>query len=60
MKSLSKAFPDKKVPVAVLTGLSKRYSKRVLDPNSNFVKRLTTDPKDSKNISATKLTEYLS
>jgi hypothetical protein len=60
VKSLSKVFPDKKVPVAVLTGLSKKYSKKPLQPTSNFVKRLITDPKDPKNVNATKLTEYLS
>lgn len=50
-------FSDKKIPIAALTGLSKKYSKRVLDPNSNFVKRLSVD---AKNINAVKLTEYLS
>jgi len=50
-------FSDKKIPIAALTGLSKKYSKRVLDPNSNFVKRLSVD---AKHINAVKLTEYLS
>lgn len=59
-KSLSKLFPDKKIPIVVLTGLSKKYSKRPLDPNSQFVKRLVTDPKDSKSVNAVKLSEYLS
>lgn len=57
MKSLPKVFSDKKIPIAALTGLSKKYSKRVLDPNSNFVKRMSAD---AKNINAVKLTEYLS
>jgi hypothetical protein len=43
-----------------LTGLSKKYSKKPIDPNSNFVKRFITDPKDPKSLNATKLTEYLS
>lgn len=59
-KSLSKLFPDRKIPIAVLTGLSKKYSKKALDPNSQFVKRLITDPKDPKSVNAVKLTEYLS
>lgn len=53
VKSLPKVFSDKKIPIAALTGLSKKYSKRVLDPNSSFVKRLAVD---SKNINAVKLT----
>jgi hypothetical protein len=53
-------FPDKKIPISVLTGLSKKYSKKTLDANCNFVKRLITDPKDPKNLNATKLAEYLS
>ena len=57
MRSLSKIYPDKKIPIAALTALSKKYSKRVLDPNSSLVKRLSVDP---KNINATQLTQYLS
>lgn len=49
-------YPDKKIPIAALTGLSKKYSKRVLDTNSSFVKRLSAD---AKNLNATKLSEYL-
>jgi hypothetical protein len=60
VKSLSKLFPDKKVPLSALTGLSKKYGKKPIDPNSTFVKRLITDPKDPKSLNATKLTEYLS
>lgn len=56
IKSLPKTFSDKKIPIAALTGLSKKYSKRQLDPNSNLVKRLAVDP---KNVNATKLSEYL-
>jgi hypothetical protein len=53
-------FPDKKVPIAALTGLSKKYLKKSIDPNSSFVKRLITDPKDPKSLNAVKLSEYLS
>lgn len=60
VKSLSKAFPDKKLPLAVLTGLAKRFGKKPIDPNSGFVKRLVADPKDPKTLSTAKLTEYLS
>jgi len=60
VKSLSKAFPDKKISIHALTGLAKKYAKRPIDPNSTFAKRLATDPKDPKTISVPKLTEYLS
>jgi len=43
----------------VLTGLAKKYGKKPLQTNSNFVKRLA-DAKDPKSLNATKLTEYLS
>lgn len=43
IKSIPKVFSDKKIPLAALTALSKKYSKKVLDPNSNFVKRLSVD-----------------
>lgn len=57
VRSLNKVFPDKKIPIAVLTGLSKKYKKRSLDPNSSLVQRLQTDP---KHVSAPKLIEYIS
>jgi folylpolyglutamate synthase/dihydropteroate synthase len=58
VRSLTKVFQDKKVPIALLTGLSKKYAKKTLDPNSQFVRRLT-DNKDAKSLNATKLSEYL-
>lgn len=57
VRSLTKAFPDKKIPIAALTALSKKYKQRPLDPNSQFIKRLQTDP---KHVSAPKLIEYIS
>jgi len=59
VKSLSKVFPDKKISIHALTGLAKKYAKRPIDPNSTFAKRLA-DPKDTKSINVSKLTEYLS
>lgn len=53
VKSIPKVFSDKKIPIAALTGLSKKYSKKQLDTNSSLVKRLAVDP---NNVNATKLT----
>ncbi len=57
IKSIPKVFSDKRIPIAALTGLSKKYSKRVLDPSSSFVKRFTVD---AKNLNADSVTKYLS
>ena len=56
IRSISKIYPDKKIPIAALTGISKRYLHKSLDTNSQFIKRLSVD---NKNISAPKLAEYL-
>lgn len=56
IRSLSKAYPDKKIPIAQLTAIAKKYSHKNLDPNSQLIKRLQVD---SKHISAPKLAEYL-
>lgn len=52
VRSLSKAYPDKKIPIAQLTAIAKKYTHRSLDPNSQLIKRLKVD---NKNISAPKL-----
>jgi len=46
---------NNKVPVSFLTGLSKTYCKKPLDPNHPFVKRHS----DGKFINGQKLTQYL-
>lgn len=46
---------NNKVPVSFLTGLSKTYFKKPLDPNHPFVKRHS----DGKFINGQKLTQYL-
>ena len=56
IRSLSKVYPDKKVPIAQLTAIAKKYVHKQLDPNSQLIKRLQVD---NKNVSAPKLAEYL-
>ena len=52
VKSLSKAYPDKKIPIAQITAIAKKYTHKQIDPNSQLIKRLQVD---KKNISAPKL-----
>lgn len=56
VRSLSKAYPDKKIPIAQLTAIAKKYVHKQLDPNSQLIKRFQVD---SKHVSAPKLVEYL-
>lgn len=57
VRSLTKVFPDKKIPIATLTALHKKYKQKPLDPNCQLIQRLQTDP---KHVSAPKLIEYIS
>ena len=55
IRSINKTFSDKKIPIATLTALSKKYGHRANKPDSQLFKRLG----DGKSVSAQKLTEYL-
>ena len=55
IRSIHKTFSDKKIPIATLTALSKKYGHKGIKPDSQIFKRLG----DGKAISTQKLTEYL-
>lgn len=52
VRSIHKTFSDKKIPIATLTALSKKYGHKAIKPESQIFKRLG----DGKNVNAQKLT----
>ena len=56
IRSIHKTFSDKKIPIATLTALSKKYGHKAIKPDAQLFKRIG----DGKNVNAQKLTEYLS
>ena len=56
IRSIHKTFSDKKIPIATLTALSKKYGHKAIKPDVQLFKRIG----DGKNVNAQKLTEYLS
>ena len=55
IRSLHKTFSDKKIPIATLTALSKKYGHKAIKADSQLFKRLG----DGKTVNTQKLTDYL-